>query len=282
MTTKPQIGVFYALARSGGTIVSRCIASTPGLVLLSEVHPKSTFFSPIKQANDWYDLGVDLEEKTYFRDEDNYLEAIINIYQACHAKGLNLVIRDWPHADFTYDFRHQASPEFKLTQREILSQYFQLNECVLFRDPLDSYLSLNKLIDYKDRITIESYLSGVRKFLQRTKNISIIKYDDFCHQPNRVMPQICKHLGILFDKNCLVNFKNYYNLTGDIYHSSTSGRTLTGDPIGSRNSNEVISLPVHREGYLELKKAVSNNKDYQWIRNRTGRLGWLHRNLSFG
>lgn len=266
---KPQIAVFYALARSGGTLVSRCIASIPGLALLSEVHPDSVNSSPVKQANCWYDLEVDLEKKAYYRNEDKYLEAIIKIYQACDARGLSLVIRDWPHTDFTYDFRNQAflSLKFELTQRKILSQYFELNECVLFRDPLDSYLSLKRLHRHK-KIKIENYLFGAKKFLQKAKKTKIIKYNDFCHQPYHVMPQICKHLKVPFDKNCLVGFKDYYNVTGDIYHPSKSLQTLAGDPIGSRNSNGTIALPPHREGYLSLKKEISNNKDYQWILNK--------------
>ncbi|MGB7347677.1 MAG: hypothetical protein WBD20_25865, partial [Pirellulaceae bacterium] len=54
--------LIHHLARTGGTLVSRCLGSMDGVCLLSEISPAGTTqFNPLRQAADWYGLVRDDE-----------------------------------------------------------------------------------------------------------------------------------------------------------------------------------------------------------------------------
>ena len=99
--SKPELRIFSNLARTGGTLVSRCIGSMDGVALLSEIHPVGSLVSDINilnQAVNWYQLfrsGEIPRDKSFTFDEITML-----IARALDKKGLQLVIRDWVHLDF--------------------------------------------------------------------------------------------------------------------------------------------------------------------------------------
>jgi len=52
-----KIRLYLNMARSGGTLFSKCVGCMDGVMLLSEIHPLGTaLFNPVTQASRWYDL----------------------------------------------------------------------------------------------------------------------------------------------------------------------------------------------------------------------------------
>ncbi len=61
----PNVRILHQMARAGGTIMCKCLASMNGVVLLSEIHPRAVLlvqhvqpaaaeqFSPVRQARDY-------------------------------------------------------------------------------------------------------------------------------------------------------------------------------------------------------------------------------------
>ena len=76
--------LMICFARSGGTILNRCLGSLPNVVMMSEVNPlgggvgvggnKNSFTTVAEQAKHWYQL--ELESKTF-------AENIIELEKIC-------------------------------------------------------------------------------------------------------------------------------------------------------------------------------------------------------
>ena len=99
---KPLLRIVHNLARTGGTIISRCLACMPGVVLLSEIHefgrdlvdPQIGFapLNAIRQAKEWY--GIDVPPG------DSAAADVCAVEAECQKRGLLLVVRAWDHVDF--------------------------------------------------------------------------------------------------------------------------------------------------------------------------------------
>ena len=58
--SRPRIRLLHHLARSGGTVISRCLGAMDRVVLLSEIHPLGVrMFDPLYQAHAWHGLLTD-------------------------------------------------------------------------------------------------------------------------------------------------------------------------------------------------------------------------------
>ena len=92
MLLKPRIRILHNLARSGGTLVSKCLGCMDRVALLSEIHPLGTqMFNPLTQAHDWYGL---LESEDINPGKHDFVDVIKLIEQRCRETGKTLVIRD--------------------------------------------------------------------------------------------------------------------------------------------------------------------------------------------
>ena len=64
---KPNIRIIHHMARTGGTVISKCLASMDEVILLSEIHPLGAKeFNPVSQAVQWFQLFSEQEEKNTF------------------------------------------------------------------------------------------------------------------------------------------------------------------------------------------------------------------------
>ena len=258
-----EIAVLYSLARSGGTLISKCLGCIPGNVLLSEINPRWAYFNPLNQAKFWFNLVSDQDiENLYNTGNYNYLGAIRLIHQRCTENDLNLVIRDWTHVDFTTG-DYPVSPIYRLSQFETLKAEYSLRHIALVRHPLDTFLSLARLPDYRGRIGISEYLYGVRSYAEAAVSIGFVRFEDFCVDPNNGLQIICESLRVNYDRDYRDCFHRYRTVTGENYHPGQQF-TLTGEAVGERNPT-MIRLPPRREEFSEMRSRIVNNSDYKAI-----------------
>jgi len=72
--------ILHHLARTGGTLISRCLGSMDGVCLLSEIsHLGTSHVNPLQQAADWYGL-VQVDEVRELPDEQALPSAILLIF----------------------------------------------------------------------------------------------------------------------------------------------------------------------------------------------------------
>lgn len=259
----PKIAILHSLARSGGTLVSKCLGCMSGHILLSEINPRAAHFNPLIQANEWFKLISDDELNEFKRTRcTSYVESIRVIAQRCAEKGYQLIIRDWSHIDFFPGRYYPVPPIYRLSQYEVLKKDFDIRRIALVRHPLDTLLSIQRLSNYRDGIDVSLSIKGFRHFAQIASEIGFIRYEEFCDQPQAVIERMCGILEVSYDPGFLEKYQQYTKITGDIIHPGQQ-HTVTGDRIGERSSNDAIRRPPRRTAPPELLQKLQDDGNYQ-------------------
>ena len=220
--SRPRIRIIHHLARSGGTLISRCLGAMRGVVLLSEMHPAgSQFYNPLQQAAEWYNLLDDADQERINQQPPDFAGAIALITERCKDRGKTLLLRDWSHLDYTgVPF---CKPGFKPRLDLELTDRFKLVCTSSVRHPLDQWLSLEKQMPALGRIHLETYMHGVRRFAEQAVNTGFIRYEDFTQDPEQGVRLLCKRLEIEYDPDFINHWADNERVTGDVAGNRAGG-----------------------------------------------------------
>jgi hypothetical protein len=246
---RPMLRLLHHMARSGGTLISRCLGCMSGVLLLSEIHPLGTAqFNPLVQAQRWYGLlsSHDLAELRA-RGRIALVDAIELIHRRAADSGQRLVVRDWSHLDFT-GVPFVAKPAYRLLTAEALKGRFDLRQVCTVRHPLDQWLSLRQVAVVRGKLTLEAYLAGYRQFAEQARALGFLRYEDFAADPSAVMKELCRALDLRFDRHFTERWSSYTFVTGDV--------------SGSRGGTEIQPVP-RRAVDPGLLDQVAANADYR-------------------
>jgi hypothetical protein len=246
---RPTLRLLHHMARSGGTLISRCLGCMSGVLLLSEIHPLGTAqFNPLVQARRWYGLlsSQDLAELRA-RGRIAFVNAIELIHRRAADAGQRLVIRDWSHLDFT-GVPFVAKPAYRLLTADALGSRFDLRQVCTVRHPLDQWLSLRQLAVVQGKLTLDAYLAGYRHFAEQARAIGFLRYEDFAADPSTVLKELCRTLDVRFDRHFSERWSSYTFVTGDV--------------SGSRGGAEIQPRP-RRTVDPRLLDQVAVNSDYR-------------------
>jgi len=246
---RPPLRLIHHMARSGGTVISKCLGCMSGVVLLSEIHPLGTnHFNPLIQAQRWYGLlsTQDLIELKA-RGRVGFVDAIELIRRRAEDCSQRLVIRDWSHLDFT-GVPFVARPAHRLLTAEALASRFELRQVCSVRHPLDQWLSLSQLAVVQGRLGLAAFLAGYLRFAEVATGIGFHRYEDFTADPQAVMKAICGSLQLKFDRGFAERWRDYTFVTGDV--------------SGSRGGGEIRPVP-RRPAAPDLLATLAANADYQ-------------------
>ncbi len=246
-----RIRVLHNLARSGGTLIAKCLGCMEGVVLLSEIHPKgSERFNPLQQAVQWFHLFDEAAlAQIRARGRLNFIQQLDLIEARCHELGKILVVRDWSHYDFTA-VPFAPEPSYCFTTAEVLelSGCFSLLRHAIVRHPIDQWLSLSRLSLIKKRLTLEAFLEGYQRYAEACHEIGFLRYEDFIASPGAWMERLCSILDIPYDAGFMDKWQHYETISGEV----TSQR-------GGREIRKVARRPME-EGLLN---AFAANKHYR-------------------
>lgn len=217
----PKLRIIHHLACSGGTLVSKCIASLPNVFLLSELHPETALhmagykpkFSPsdiITQARYANIPDVDRLAWDIFKSDLQLLDKHVS-----NLGGIP-VVRDHSHSDFCVGDRFESKS--KIVSK--LNGCFEFLRVATIRDPIDSYLSLigNNWCHFQPN-NFDAYCERVWAFTSEYPDQSIFRYEDFVEDPQSIMSQIAKQLELPFSKDFDFLF-GIFALSGDSGRSS--------------------------------------------------------------
>jgi len=234
-----NILLMLCYARSGGTLLNRCLGSLPNTVVLSEVNPLGggsgaaiEAATPYEQALLWY--GIDLKSR-------NFTDSILELADKCKEKSLSLIVRDWTTANFMPIAQNNYQPPYKLLALEALQGKCNVSTFALVRNAIDVFLSQGEAIN---NFAI-NYLRYVKVILDL--GMPIFKYEDFCKSPQTILEKICTLAGIKSPES-FRTFSSFINVNGDIQDKENSR--------GGRHK-EIVILP--RKRVLPIKKAKINN-----------------------
>ncbi|MDO6838022.1 hypothetical protein Q4602_00925 [Paraglaciecola chathamensis] len=213
---KPTIRILSHFACTGGTLISKCIAAQPNVYLISEAHPFSELHINSSQAR-YSPTDITTLSRYANVPEIHRLTAKIfkqnidSLHSHLSDLGGTLVIREHTHVDFCLG--ENVSEKESVSQ--LLEQDYNVIKLATVRDPIDSYMSLQKngWLHFAPQ-TFDEYCSRYLKFVTNFPIKNIVKYEDFTHNTKITMREICSILSIPYSEN----FEDYFdvlNLTGD-------------------------------------------------------------------
>lgn len=225
------IRTIHHFACTGGTLISKCIASMPNVQLLSEVAPYSQMQStgrPKFVPTDMIQLLRSSSRGSNDQLEESVFVAAIDvIYRNSLDKGQRLVLREHSHSKFCHGDRMLESRGIA----EILRDKYPLRSIVTVRHPLDSFISLSmqEWLTFKPA-TLEEYAVRYLAFLEEHKGKPVFRYEDFVKNPEDVMKAISSELQLPF-------YEQFKDAFGASKLSGDSGRS--SGQISHRRRREV-------------------------------------------
>jgi len=236
------------MARTGGTVICRCLASMQRVVLLSEIHPLGTqIFNPVHQAHAWYDLLNKEDLDSARSGRLTFLEAIELISRRCSEQNRILVLRDWSHLDYTgVPF---TQPSYRSLLAEKLQAAFALVRYSTVRHPLDQWLSVAQQPVFQEKLGPARFLRGASRFAEAAVQTGFMRFEDFTRDHDTALRQLCAGLELEFDPGYREKWQAYTRVTGDVLPGRGSGARITPLPRQAMDENEkrrFCSLPQYQ------------------------------------
>jgi protein O-GlcNAc transferase len=265
--TKPVVRLLHHMARSGGTLISRCLGSMDGVCLLSEIHPAGATsirperfrISPLKQALEWYGLFGEADLKRFRTRPVTFQQLMWMIEQRASGRGLKLVVRDWSHLDWIgLPF---ARPGFGSPLAQVFEGAYDVRRFCTVRHPIDQWLSLMKLpLVANSGLTIERYLLGMLRFSELCDELGFVRYEDLTHEPDTHLATICEKLELDFDPGYAERWSSYTKITGDTNFSRGGAEAIR--PLERRPAPDglVDAFRAH-ESYARIKELLGYETD---------------------
>jgi len=237
------IRVFHHWACSGGTLLSRCLAIQPQIVLLSEVHP----LAYLRHQDPEHDFRpTDLIQQLCLahngRDPALCVAAWNGAIDALNIEltsvGKLLVLRSHSHVDFFTGML----PESDAIVSRTLRPRHRLLELLSVRHPLDSWLSMHRE-GWDRHFRFSCFTEFCRRclsMLDSCRGMAMIRYEDFCLNPQAGLALMADAFEFTFEPGCLERI-------GDVRLSGDSGRT-----------DHVIGLRPRRPVPKELASQLSD------------------------
>jgi len=245
---KPKIRILRHLARTGGTLITKCLGSMDGVVVLSEVHPGNLAVSnPMYQAVEWFGL-IDAKQMSRWKrmgvgGGPSMLQFVAMCEAKASARGKALVLRDWSHLDY-YGLPY-VKAQMGTGLRSSLGNGYEVVEACTVRHPVDQFVSLSKVPVFEQggALDWDLFLDGNLAFAEYAvgcrDGCGFVRYEDLTRDPDGELLKLCGMLGIDFDPGYAERWSRYEYVTGDTERSGSEGTRV----------NEI--RPLERKGVDE-------------------------------
>ena len=191
-----DIAVFYCFARSGGTLINRCLGCIKDNLVLSEVNPHGAFLSLDSQALDWLKL-VSSDQFKKFHELD-YTQKIRVLNETASALNQHLIIRDWSTLNFLGNvYWEYFSPSMILEQDLYLSNCgLQVNCAVITRQSACVYESIVRCFPDQSHLNVEEFSESYLAYAKAVCNYPVIHFEKFCAEPEVQFQKLCGYLSV--------------------------------------------------------------------------------------
>lgn len=265
---RPVIRVLHTLARTGGTVIGKCLGVMPGVVMLSEVNPAVATLlnhpltqktpdvlhllrqmAALYQAHNWFKLltADDVAKLKASAVLPPFEESIALIHQRAQERNLTLLLRDWSHLDFTA-LPFLARPTYRRSTALILASKYRVVCAAFVRHPIDQWLSVQNIPMLRQRLTLAAFLEGYNRFAREAVDVGFVRYEDFTRDPDTEVQAMCAKLELPFDPTYRERWATYSH--------------ITGDTKGTRAQTEILTLPRRPIEQVAIE-AFAANADYR-------------------
>jgi hypothetical protein len=229
-----SLAVYYAFARSGGTLINRCLASIPGNLVLSEMNPHAALMAIERQADEW--LGLIHPDEVSAFAQLPYGGQVVDLARRAGAQGCHLIIRDWPALNFldSSNLNVMFNPSFILEQCVYLETHqIDHRALVMARRAADIYDSIKRNLTCFETLTVDAFGQQYLAYARAVTQYPIVHYESFCANPTVVLQEICRELRINYNSSFMTNFHRFDRCTGD---------NLILSPSRGSRSNQIVPL----------------------------------------
>ena len=242
---RESIRLIHHFACTGGTLITKCLACSSNVQVLSELDPLSskvsatTAFNPtdLIQLLQHGNRPTSIEEKLSL-----FVASFSVLYDSTLRKGLRILVRDHTHSHFCVGTILPDRP----TLGEIFANDFQTLSVITVRHPLDSWMSLvnNRWIEFSPD-TLDEYAKRYLAFLAAYPDAQKFKYEDFVANPDHVLADMCTKLSLPYEPD---------------YKSLFMAHRFSGD---SGRSGEVIAKRARRQISEDLHVAAKASEAFR-------------------
>ncbi len=210
-----EVSVYYCFARSGGTLINRCLGCISGNLVLSEVNPMSSIATVESQARDWLGL-VPAQEYEKFSNK-TYGEKVSFLAHAAMASQKHLILRDWTTLNFLGGIHWDYFfPSGVLEQDFYLERYgLRRNSAVVSRRAAGVYESLTRSFAHLKELSVDDFASAYLAYAQAVSSFPVIHFEEFCEVPVPTFRRLCETLRCSFSEEFVTAFSRFVNCTGD-------------------------------------------------------------------
>lgn len=209
-----KLPIYFAYARSGGTLLNRCLASISGNFVLSEVNPHASVISIEVQAHDWLKL---ISQENYFEFASyNYIDKILCLAEKIQKNRGFLIVRDWVALNFLPRAIPICYPSMILES----ALYFERNGIEIIpiafvRRSAEVYESITRTFSQFKQLSVQEFGHFYLAYAKAVCKYPIFYYANFCHDPKNELKRICSTLQVNYDDNFINNFYKFDRCTGD-------------------------------------------------------------------
>ena len=241
-----SIRLIHHVACSGGTIISKCLAAMQSVCLLSEVNPVNRYGAKFNPSNPLLLYEINYSNAPLQVVKEVFCDDIAHVYKLAHRDNLSLVLRDHSHSDFFNG--PPLTSERRKTLEYCLKEQYILVSVLTVRHPLDSYMSLVNAgwSSQFQPSTFDEYCKRYLSFIDSYHGLPILKYEDFCANPDLFLNKLCSILSIKYDQNYRKRLDKI-ELSGDSGRSSLDEISLRERrPVSSKLFQESIASDAYR------------------------------------
>lgn len=182
--------VLVGYARSGVTVLNRCLSGDSRLICLSEINSRFVCptqpNSPHEQLSRWY--GIHIEKGSIMSELKDTSESARNL-------GKTFILRDWSFGSFVpLKYNDFTPPGFLNTVDDLKATLpGEVSTFAFVRNPVDVWLSMKdstKSFHDINLAYLKEFVFDVKK-----RNIPILKYEAFCEDQQAVLSEIYSMVG---------------------------------------------------------------------------------------
>lgn len=239
------IRIIHHLSSTGGTVISKCLAVLPGVVLAGEVHPTTMtgLWNPydIFQVVQTSGVGLKFSERQLTVEFLRRMKIFFNIAER---NRRTVILRNHAHSDFLG--KHATG---RLAIREVLGNAgYELLEVCTLRDPVDAWLGMIDNDFHRFVASFDDYCSKVAHFASNFQTDDLFHYEDFTRDPAATLQVLCEKLQLEFDPAALERFSQA-KLSGNSGRSTGSKKIepLARRPFHAGFSDEVLRSEHYRQ-----------------------------------
>ncbi|WP_038169629.1 hypothetical protein [Verrucomicrobium sp. BvORR106] len=212
---KQSVKIFYAFARSGGTLANQLLACCPEVLIACEVGVNESALPFGLQLQRWHQL-LSPDEVAAF-DALPYLEQVKVAAALVEKQGKLLCLRDWPVVNFLPGLRPGQQPSGILESWEYLhSAGWGVRGIAVIRRSYEVYLSMRKYLVQCSALSEEDFCACYEAYLKEINRTGMPKFflESIRKEPLQSTQSMARTLGLI-EPTSIDEFHQYQSCTGN-------------------------------------------------------------------